>query len=187
MIIALSGPSGIGKGYVKEAILKENPDVKEAVWYTTRELRPGEKNRKSITNAEFDSLKLTGKLVLVQDMFGHRYAMCKEDLMTTDGIILTEIHPYVVREAKIINPNIFFIGMITDDIELLRERLSVRRKTESPEEIEHRLQTAMMEISTINENRELFDEVIVVKRSNESEIAPIAQQIFKVFDNKEVK
>lgn len=181
MIIALSGPSGIGKGYAKEAILKVNPEVKEAVWYTTRELRPGEKNRKSISNIEFDAMEHAGKLVLIQEMFGHRYAMCKEDLTATEDVILTEIHPYVAQEAKKNNPDIVLIGMVTDDIELLRERLSVRRKTESPEEIERRLQTAMTEIAAIRENCELFNTVIHVERKNEPEIAQMAQKIFQIF------
>ena len=187
MIIALSGPSGVGKGYAKEAILKENPEVREAVWYTTRKLRPGEKNRKSVPNIEFSALEHAGKLVLVQEMFGHHYAMRKEDLIATKDVILTEIHPYVVQEAKKINPNIILIGMATDDIELLRERLSIRRKTESPEEIERRLQTAMAEIAAIRESYKLFNTVIRVERTNESEIASMAQKIFKVFIEKEAK
>lgn len=181
MIIALSGPSGIGKGYFKEAILSKYPNVKELIWYTTRGLRPNEFNRKSISDSEFEALLGEGKMALVQDMFGHRYGVFRDDLSRESGEWLTEVHPYVLEEAKRINPRIITIGMMTDDLGLLRERLAVKRKTESPAEIEVRLGVAEKEMAAIKASPELFDEVIVVTRENESSVADIAQKIFKKY------
>lgn len=187
MIIAFSGPSGIGKGYAKEAILNLDPEIKEIVWYTTRELRPGEKNRKSLTEAEFDLLERAGKLALVQKIFGHRYAVEKSALLDSEDIFLTEIHPHVVAEAKSINSNLVLIGMVTNDTELLRERLSLRRKTESPSEIDCRVRAAMEEISEIRDQSELFTATICVNRDNETKIAPTVQTLFATLMKKEAK
>jgi guanylate kinase len=38
-IIALVGPSGVGKNFVKEAIKKKYPELKELTVYTTRKRR----------------------------------------------------------------------------------------------------------------------------------------------------
>lgn len=181
MIIALSGPSGIGKGYFKEAVLSKYPSIQELIWYTTRALRPNEHNRKSISESEFNTLLDAGKLVLPQGMFGHRYGIALDDLSRESGDWLTEIHPYVVAEAKRINPHIITIGMMTEDIGLLRERLSVRRKTEDPAEIETRLSVAEREMSAIKSNPELFDEIIVITRENEPSVAEMAQKIFEKY------
>lgn len=42
MLITLTGPSGIGKGFVAEYLLARFPGVEELVWTTTRPLRPTE-------------------------------------------------------------------------------------------------------------------------------------------------
>lgn len=181
MIIALSGPSGIGKGYFKEAILSKHPDVQELIWYTTRGLRPNEFNRKSISDSEFEALLDEGNMVLVQEIFGHRYGVSRDDLSRESGGWLTEVHPYVVSEAKHINPQIITIGMMTEDLNLLRERLVVKRKTEDSAEIEVRLSVAEKEMAAIKANPELFDEVIVITRENESSVADIAQKLFKKY------
>ena len=181
MIIALSGTSGICKGYCKEAILSKYPNVQELIWYTTRGLRPNEFNRKSISESEFEVLLNEGKMALVQDMFGHRYGISHDDLLKESGEWLTEVHPYILEEAKHINPHIITIGMITEDFSLLRERLAVKRKTENPAEIEARLGVAEKEMAIVKASPELFDEVIVVTRENESSIANIAQEIFKKY------
>ena len=181
MIIALSGPSGIGKGYFKEAVLSKYPSIQELIWYTTRALRPNEHNRKSISENEFNALLDAGKLVLPQGMFGHRYGIALDDLSRESGDWLTEIHPYVISEAKRINPKIVTIGMITEDIGLLRERLSVRRKTETPAEIEARLSVAEQEMAAIKASSELFDELIIITRDNESSVSKRAQEIFEKY------
>lgn len=187
MIVALSGPSGIGKGFIKMAIMEANPDVKEAVWYTTRNLRPGEKNRASIPGIEFTAMEHTGRLVLVQELFGNRYGISRQDLEAKEGKVLTEIHPFVVDKAKEINPNIIMIGIVTDDLGLLRERLSERRKTETPAEIERRLKVAESEIEFIREHHDKFDLVVNISRKTETSIAKTMQTVFKIFVEKELK
>ena len=119
-----------------------------------------------------------GEMVLVQCIFGYRYAVRKQDLLPHVGIFLTEIHPFVIAEAKDINPHIISIGLVTDDYDLLRERLANRRKTESIEEIEYRIRSAKDEVSAIRDKIRFYDSLITIKRDNEDQITTIAQELF---------
>jgi len=170
MIIALSGPSGIGKGFIGERLLQFYPHIQELAWFTTRPLRTNEQggNRIHVSLPEFNRMVGFGELVLVQDLFGHRYGLRKEDLLPGLDTKLTELHPDNLLEALGINPAIFAIGLVTFDLSLLHRRLSVVRKTESPAEIEKRVATAKSEIETILQWRSLFASVIEVTEARES-------------------
>jgi len=181
MIIVLSGPSGIGKGYIKDSLKEKYPYIEELVWYTTRNLRPNElinSNRKHISEEEFEEMVKKDEMVLAQGMFGHQYAVRKQDLLPREGVFLTEVHPFVIEEAKSINPHIITIGLVTDDYNLLRERLVDRRKTESLDEVERRIQSAKDEVSAIRDKIRFYDSLITIRRDNEDQIATIAQELF---------
>ena len=169
MIISFSGPSGIGKGFIRERLLQLYPDIQELVWYTTRTLRPNEQgsNRIQVSLSEFNQSVELGRLALVQDLFGHRYGLKKEDLVASSGIRLTELHPVNLVEALKINPAIFAIGLVTSDLSLLRKRLAVVRKTENEAEIEKRVTKAKSEIETILQYRSLYASVIEITEADE--------------------
>jgi len=172
VIISLSGPSGIGKGFIKERLLQTYPHIQELRWFTTRPLRTNEQggNRIHVSLPEFNQMTGFGELVLVQDLFGHRYGLRKEDLLPSSDTKLTELHPDNLLEALRINPAIFAIGLVTFDLSLLHKRLSVVRKTESPEEIENRVATAKSEIETILQRRSLLASVIEITEVRESSV-----------------
>lgn len=170
MIISLSGPSGIGKGFIKERLLQIYPHIQELAWLTTRPLRSSEQggNRIHVSLPKFNQLSEFGELVLVQDLYGHRYGLRKEDMLPSSDTKLTELYPDNLLEALRINPSIFAIGFVTSDLSLLHKRLSVVRKTESLAEIEKRVAMAESEIVTILQRRSLFTSVIEVTEAGES-------------------
>lgn len=172
MIISLSGPSGIGKGFIKDRLLQLYPHIQELAWFTTRLLRPNEQggNRIHVPVLEFNRMADSSELVLVQDLFGHRYGLRKEDLLPSSDIKLTEVHPDNILEALRINPEIFAIGLVTFDLSLLHKRLSVVRNTESSAEIEKRVTTAESETKTILQRSSLFTSVIEVTEAGESRV-----------------
>jgi len=90
MIISFSGPSGIGKGFVKEHLLRIYPHIGELVWFTTRFPRSNEKqgNRIHISSSEFNKLSEVGDLVLVQHLYGHRYGLKRESLLFSKDVRL---------------------------------------------------------------------------------------------------
>ena len=67
LLIILSGPSGVGKGTVRQEILK-NPavDLYYSVSLTTRKMRPGEQEGREyyyVSNEEFDHNLEIGNLL----------------------------------------------------------------------------------------------------------------------------
>ncbi|MFA6258053.1 MAG: hypothetical protein WC671_03565 [Candidatus Paceibacterota bacterium] len=180
MIISFSGPSGIGKGFIKEQLLQRYPQIQELAWFTTRPLRSNEQggNRIHVPPFEFNRMSEFGELALVQDLFGHRYGLKKEDLLQSSDIKLTEVHPDNILEAIKINPKIFAIGFVTFDPSFLHKRL-VLRKTESPEEIKKRVATATSEIETILQRKSLFASVIEVTEAGESLVLDKVHAVLK--------
>ncbi len=172
MIVSFSGPSGIGKGFVKERLLQVYPHIEELAWFTTRPLRLNEKrgNRIHVSLSEFDGLLQTENIVLTQTLYGHHYGLRKASLLPNRSIRLTELHPDNLRQALNINPAIVAIGFVTFDFSLLRERLSVLRNTESATEIEQRIAAAKTEIEAILRQKELFTSVIQITRASESSV-----------------
>lgn len=73
------------------------------------------------------------------------------------------------------------VGLITEDLDLLRERLLLKRKTEDPAEVEVRLKAAIDEMKAIKANSSMFERIVLVSRENESQIPDIAQEIISDF------
>ncbi len=171
MIIALSGPSGIGKGFIKEQLLQVYPFIEELIWLTTRPFRPNEQhsNRIHVSLPIFNQCVESGELVLTQKIYGHHYGL-KEDLLPSSRVRLTELHPDNLEKAFKINPTILAIGFVTFDFALLHKRLSILRNTESVAEIEQRIAVAKIEIETILRQRSLFASVIEVSEASESSV-----------------
>lgn len=173
MIIALTGPSGIGKGFIKEKLLQVYPFMEELTWFTTRGPRPNEQksNRIFVSKEEFEVLVVSNDLVLVQnDLFGYSYGIKKKDLLSSSCIKLTEIHVDNIKRALEINPTILVIGLITHDFSIIRNRLSVIRKTEDLIEIEKRMISAKVEVETILSNKDLFASIIEIDKASEEMI-----------------
>ncbi len=163
MLIALSGPSGIGKGYIKNAALKRYSTLTELQWLTTRPLRDGEDrrgNRVSVSPTRFDVLVSRDMCALVQELHGNRYGLLKRHLLDTSQPRLTEIHPGNAREAVQLRPDVFLIGFITNDLSLLRERLAGRGEAGADE----RLLVAQTEMTVLDEVRHLYHAVFSVSR-----------------------
>jgi len=181
MIISFSGPSGIGKGFIKERLLCLYPHVKELSWITTRFLRSNENhgNRIHVSSAKFDQLVILDKIVLMQSLYGHRYGLMRDDLSQSGIIKLTELHPSNLREAFKINPEIIAIGFITPNLSFLYDRLSIIRKTESLSEIKKRIEAAKIEIKTILDERVLFTSIIEVTKVSENSIF---EQVFTILN-----
>jgi len=183
MLIALTGPSGIGKGFIKEKLLQVYPFIEELVWFTTRGPRPNEQksNRIFVSEEEFNTLVTSYNLALVQnDLFGHSYGINKKDLLPSSNIKLTEIHVDNIKQALEINPTILVIGLITHDFSIIRNRLSVIRKSENLIEIEERIISAKIEVENILSNKDLFTSIIEVNKISES---TILKQIISVLVN----
>lgn len=181
MILALSGPSGIGKGFVRQHLLQMFPLINELPWVTTRPPRPMETtlHRIHVSHDEFDRLVGSGELVLVQRLYDNKYGLRRSDFLHHDGCVYTEIHPGNIVEARQSHPGLIIIGLITRDFDLLRERLTVTRKTEQSTEIDRRIMDARQEVDLMFQHRSAYTALIEVCRETE---ATIFEQVLAVLD-----
>lgn len=184
MIISLTGPSGIGKGYIKEKIKEVWPFIKELTWITTRPLRSGELNyngnRKPVSIEEFDRLQGNCELVLSQMLYGYCYGLRKSDLPRQKGIFyLTEFHIDNLLKASEWGLDIFSIALVPSNISFLQERLERYRGTERQEEINMRLESAKEELRCIHTNLPVFSLLINVSKNNESTLSSMVIEALK--------
>ena len=150
MLFALSGPSGIGKGYIKQRVASVYPGLRELVWFTTRPLRPGETangNRRPVSRETFDALVASGECVLEQELYGNGYGLSREELLSCEGVWFTEFHPENLARARDLRDDIVAIGLVTDDLDLLAERIA--RRDGSDEDCAARLSQAAFEMELI--------------------------------------
>ena len=165
MLIALSGPSGIGKGFIKNMLMAECPGLSELPWLTTRLPRQDESligNRTFVNGAEFDDLDC----VLVQSLYGNLYGLERKHLLPQETKRLTEIHPDNVANVLAIAPDAILIGLVTSDTSLLAERMAGRDEEDSSLKI--RLEAAYSEMELIESQRRMFHKVVEISRDIET-------------------
>jgi guanylate kinase len=172
VIFSLTGPSGIGKTFLISRIIEVFPQIQELPWLTTRNPRPNEKGHRISLSAErFAELVGTGEIILVQDLYRHRYGIRKSDIEHPSGIWVTEFHCDNLVRARQLQPKGLNIGLVTNDLSFLRDRLTQVRQTESAAEIDERVLAATTEIETIRQHRGLFQAVFEVSRETEQTLA----------------
>ena len=71
-ILALCGPSGVGKSSIIRELVKEGR-FDYPTPYTDRKLREGETDKVSLTKEEFDEMQRRGEFCVVNYLYGHHY------------------------------------------------------------------------------------------------------------------
>ncbi len=149
ILMVLSGPSGVGKGTIKE-ILKKKINLIESVSATTRKMREGEEEGKSyffLTNEEFDKKVENGEFLECFENFGNKYGTLKSVVETNleFGDVLLEIDVKGALEVKRKLPQTVLIMIAPPKISELKRRLE-KRGTETKEEIERRFDLCKQEL-----------------------------------------
>ncbi|HGA3474121.1 TPA: guanylate kinase [Streptococcus agalactiae] len=157
LLIVFSGPSGVGKGTVRQEIFS-TPDHKfdYSVSMTTRPQRPGEVDGVDYffrTREEFEALIKEGQMLEYAEYVGNYYGTPLSYVNETldKGIdVFLEIEVQGALQVKSKVPDGVFIFLTPPDLEELEERL-VGRGTDSPEVIAQRIERAKEEIVLMRE------------------------------------
>ncbi|HEO3293903.1 TPA: guanylate kinase [Streptococcus agalactiae] len=157
LLIVFSGPSGVGKGTVRQEIFS-TPDHKfdYSVSMTTRPQRPGEVDGVDYffrTREEFEALIKEGQMLEYAEYVGNYYGTPLSYVNETldRGIdVFLEIEVQGALQVKSKVPDGVFIFLTPPDLEELEERL-VGRGTDSPEVIAQRIERAKEEIALMRE------------------------------------
>ena len=157
LLIVFSGPSGVGKGTVRQEIFS-TPDHKfeYSVSMTTRAQRPGEVDGKDYffrSREEFEELIRNGQMLECAEYVGNYYGTPLTYVNETldKGIdVFLEIEVQGALQVKKKVPDAVFIFLTPPDLNELQERL-VGRGTDSEEVIAQRIERAREEIALMSE------------------------------------
>lgn len=157
LLIVFSGPSGVGKGTVRQEIFS-TPDHKfeYSVSMTTRAQRSGEVDGKDYffrSREEFEELIRNGQMLEYAEYVGNYYGTPLTYVNETldKGIdVFLEIEVQGALQVKKKVPDAVFIFLTPPDLNELQERL-VGRGTDSEEVIAKRIERAREEIALMSE------------------------------------
>ena len=157
LLIVFLGPSGVGKGTVRQEIFS-TPDHKfeYSVSMTTRAQRPGEVDGKDYffrSREEFEELIRKGQMLEYAEYVGNYYGTPLTYVNETldKGIdVFLEIEVQGALQVKKKVPDAVFIFLTPPDLNELQERL-VGRGTDSEEVIAQRIERAREEIALMSE------------------------------------
>ena len=152
LLLVLSGPSGVGKGTVKSAIVKNKVFPFEySVSMTTRKPRPGEINGKDyyfVTQERFKQAISQDELLEYNQYVNNFYGTPKapvEKMLDEGKDVLLEIDVNGAKKVRKQMPDGVFIFLTPPDLHTLHTRLE-NRGTESEDVIMGRIKQARQEI-----------------------------------------
>lgn len=159
MLIILSGPSGVGKGTVREELFKdESLNLAYSISMTTRRPRPAEKDGIDYFFVDEKTFidKINGNGLLEWAKFvGNYYGTPKdyvEKLLDEGKNVVLEIEVQGALQVMKKCPNALTIFLVPPSMEELERRIRGRR-TESEDVVQERLGKARKEIATKDEYR----------------------------------
>lgn len=166
-IFGIVGPSGIGKGYIKGALLSTFPnEFVEPIVVTTRDRRPTDGiDRLNVDVAKFGVLVDNNDVVFQHQPYGSKgawYGFLRSSLSEADKHVLTEVHVENVKPFKDQYNNRLFLLGLTSNEEYLQANLEGRGESVSEQKI--RLSTAMEEVYSIEgfQRNGFVDEILKV-------------------------
>jgi guanylate kinase len=145
----------------------------------TRELRSGEMDKNPITDAELDDMERRGKLLVVNDLYGVRYATPRKPIITAFREGKFPLLDWPIDRIEIMQTafpsRLFKVYVEPPSVEILKQRLADGRDPEL-----QRMAAAVEELGSLASGT--YDNVLdlkVVSREGEAEI--IAKLIYNSY------
>ncbi|MBQ3447672.1 MAG: guanylate kinase [Synergistaceae bacterium] len=161
-LYVLSGPSGVGKGTLREHALKDAPNLRYSISCTTRKPREGETDGveyRFISREKFTEDIAQGLFLEYAHVHEDYYGTLKADVMNeleSGHDVLLEIDVQGALQVKEKMPGAVMIFVAPPSIDVLEHRLR-GRGTEAAGSLSVRLSNAMKELALKDE----YDYVIV--------------------------
>lgn len=178
-LVVVSGPSGVGKSSVVQA-LTERVKFHFSVSWTTRQKRPGEKNGVDyifVSREQFLACVEEGGLLEWAEYSGYHYGTPTQQVLAhleRGEHVLLDIENDGASQVKTAYPEALLIFILPPSIAELERRLRSRGDT-SPSDMEKRLAVAE---SQIEEARRNFDHLVT-----NTEVSAVADEIVSILSS----
>ena len=154
ILFVISGPSGVGKGTIKDALLRELQDIKLSISTTTRPMRAGEVEGRDyffLSPEEFSDKLANDEFLENARVYSNMYGTPRKYVMDNlqNGYdVLLEIDIQGALKVKEKMPAGVFIFIQPPDFEALKQRINGRGK-DSPQTIQTRLAASQEEMDMV--------------------------------------
>ncbi len=154
ILFIISGPSGVGKGTIKDVVLRKITNIRLSISATTRSPRSGESNGKDyyfVDKDQFLQLIDNDELLEWANVYNNMYGTPRqfvEKNLTRGQDVMLEIDIQGALQIKQRKPDGVFIFIAPPSIEELSSRLATRA-TDTPENIKLRLAACKWEMEQV--------------------------------------
>jgi len=183
-LFIISGPSGSGKDTIANMVLAKHPKWQKLVTMTSRGRKKMEDpdSYRFLSKDEFRKMIENGEMFEWAKVHGHYYGNSNEYINSMLGKNMPIIGDVDIQGAKSykqkLGNRVVLIFLKVESFEVLKRRITKRKRGESPDEIQRRLIRAKEEL----EHEDEFDQV-VINRQNRAEEA--AKQVEKIVLNED--
>ena len=163
LLIVISGPSGVGKDSVVKRMRERGLPFHFVVTATSRPRRPHEVDGVDyifVSEGDFERMLKRGELLEHADVYGQQKGIPRQQVRQAleSGLdVVMRIDVQGARSIRKLFADALLIFLMTRDEDELVRRLKMRR-TESPEALKLRLDTALKEMESAED---LFDYAVV--------------------------
>lgn len=154
--VILSSPSGGGKTTIAHLLLDRRNDIGYSTSCTTRAARPGEVEGRDyffLTREEFLARRDQGDFAECADVHGNLYGTLRSEVnrvLAAGKHVIMDIDVQGARQMIRAYPDLVTIFVLPPSGEVLLSRLR-GRKTESPQQLVSRLNSALRELRAVEE------------------------------------
>jgi len=182
LLFVVSGPSGVGKSTLCKTMIAQVPQTILSVSCTTRNPRPGEQDGVDYCftdEAQFREMIQRDEFVEWAEVYGNLYGTPQrqlEDAMIQGTDVLLDIDAQGAHQIMKRFSDAVYVFVAPPSLEALRTRL-YRRASDSPDEIQRRLQRASDEIAHFRSYHYLIRNEELPQATKELESILLAERV----------